>query len=164
MSKRGETAGALRVVLEKQNVGVEAGEDLFRDRFVAAFAEPFPLVVPAAEMHCESQPGRPLADRVVEEIHVAGHESIRVVTSSAEGLAVIRIAEKRERDRVELNVARVPIGEVFQLFAVDARDIAEELVQVRVDGIGHPLAEPEEMLGFGARKRTFGVRFVRLRT
>ncbi len=97
-------------------------------------------------MNAERERFRLRADRVVEEIHVAGDEPIGVVASGAKGLAVLRIAEKREGDRVELDVRGAPMGEVGQLFAVDPRDVFEEFVEVGVDRIGDALAESEEML------------------
>jgi hypothetical protein len=142
-AQRFEGAGALVVVLEKEAIDVEGGEEFFGDGVVATLGVPVAAIVAAAEMDAEGDAG----DAGGLETLVVGGEGFVEGGLGVEahlvlhpvapfGVEVVAVAGS-----VDLDVVDVAGGELLHLVANDCGDVVEEIRVVGVDAIGDTFFE-----------------------
>ena len=76
---------------------------------------------------------RPAADRGIDHVGVDAGKFVRIVAAFAQNAALLGVAEVSQVDLVELQIAAAGIRERLHGSAIRQRQIAVELLHVRVD-------------------------------
>ena len=131
--ERLEAAGAFGVIFHEIAVHLDAVEQHFLHRVVAARAHEGRFIVAAAQMHGHRHVGRDIRDRRVDEIAVERAERVRIVAAVLHLLAVLRVAQHGDEHFVELQIAAAGIGKGAHGLFVGLAEIVEHLVERRID-------------------------------
>src|ERR1700733_14709631 len=108
--ERLEAAGAFRVIFHEIAVHLDAVEQHFLHRVVAARAHEGRFIIAAAQMHGHRHVGRNIRDRDIDEIAVERAKCVRIVAAILHLLAVLRVAQHGDEHLVELQIAAAGAG------------------------------------------------------
>src|SRR5205807_1513276 len=89
--------------------------------------------IAAAHVNADGHVGRPVRDRLVDRLDVELDERIGIAAGSSDLFADYGIAQHRDRDLVELDVAASGGGERGDLLGIGFCEIGEERGCVRID-------------------------------
>ena len=118
-AQRREVAGALGVVFEQEVIDARLAEEALGDRLVAAGRQIVALEIAAAHVHAEHHVGRRARDRVVDGLDVEIDQPVGLSARGFDLLADRGIAQQRDRDLVELDVAAAGLDQPGDLLAED---------------------------------------------
>src|SRR5467141_1217766 len=131
-AQRLEAAGAPGVVLEKEAVHLRLAEHRLGHRVVAARGHPHAGVVAAAGVHRDGEIAWPIFQERIYYSGVPGGQLRRIFAVALHLRADALVAQAGEGHVVDLQVAAAGGGEIADLLPVGARDVAPELLEVRV--------------------------------
>ena len=131
-------------------------EELLRDRLVSSLPEIVAAEVAPAHVHADHDVGRACGDGLVDAFDVKSDQPVRVGAGGRHALANRRIAQERDRDLVELDVAAAGLRQVRDLLGKDRGKIGEERVHVRIDATVGEVRAAVEMHGRGRRQGDLG--------
>src|SRR5271165_292689 len=154
-AQRREIARTLVVVFEEEAVDLHLVEQNFGDRLVAALRDPGALEVAAAEMDADRHVGWPVADRIVDQPAIEPCQRVRVVAARLGAGADVGVAKIGKIGVVELQIAASARGEIGDLGAIGGGEVAEEILEVRIDRLADRLAPAAEMQHRGRRDADF---------
>src|SRR6516165_4453442 len=90
-------------------------------------------------MHGDAHIGGNIGYRRVDEIAIKLCELLWIVAVTRLRLAIIRVAQHRDKDLVELEVAAAGIGKGAHRLAISGAEVGEEVIEIGVDAGAHRL-------------------------
>ena len=132
-AQRLEAAGALVVIFHEIAMHVDLVEQDFLHGIVGTRTHVGRFVIAAAQMHRDRHVGRDVGHRDIDEFAVDFAELFRVVAACLHLVAVFRIAQHRDEDFIELQIAAARVREGAHGLAVGLAEIMEETVEIGVD-------------------------------
>jgi hypothetical protein len=96
-----------------------AAKESFRNGFIAAGTKIVTPEIIAAHMHADHDAFGRRCHRIVDALDVEIDQHIRLLADRLDLLPDRGVAQQRDRNLVELNVAAAGIGEVRNLVAID---------------------------------------------
>ena len=103
------------------------------------------LEIAAAHVHAEDHVVRRALDHVVDVLDVATDQAVRLLARGFDLLTDRGIAQQRDRDLVELDVAAAGLDQSRDLLAEDPRQVGEESFDVRVGVAAREIGAAVEM-------------------
>src|SRR5215831_7130724 len=133
LAQRLEATGALAVVFHEVAVHVDFVEQDLLHGLVAAAAHEGGLIVAAAQMHGDGHVGGDVRHRGIDEIAVDLTELFRIVAAILHLLAIVLVAQHRDEDLVELQIAAAGVGEGAHRLAIGLAEVVEERLERGID-------------------------------
>src|SRR5437660_5962880 len=130
VAERAEPTRALVVVLQQEALEQRLLEDP-GDRLIVALRIELALVVAAADVQAERDPGVALDDRVVE-LDAAVDQLLRVAAALPVALAHLRVEQRRVLGRVDLDVRAAEPDQLVHLAPGHVHDVGQVLVPARL--------------------------------
>ena len=107
-------------------------------------------------MDADDDVGRAARDRAVDGVDVALDQRVGIAARARNLVADRGIAEQRDRDLVDLQVAAAGLHQVGDLLREHGDEIGEEALGIGIGAARGEVGEPQEVHGRGRRQRDLG--------